>query len=50
MEDMGMTDKQFAAFLRGLIRNLKRANEEADDKKTEEINEIIEELQKSIED
>ena len=51
MEDMGMTDKQFNAFLRQLIKNLKKANEEkVEENKTKEIENIIEDLQKSIED
>lgn len=50
MEDMGMTDKQFNAFLRQLIKNLKKANEEKEESKTKEIENIIEDLQKSIED
>jgi hypothetical protein len=50
MEDMGMTDKQFNAFLRQLIKNLKKANEEKEEIKTKEIENIIEDLQKSIED
>ena len=50
MEDMGMTDKQFNAFLRQLIKKLKKANEEKEESKTKEIDNIIEDLQKSIED
>ncbi|MFR1138542.1 MULTISPECIES: hypothetical protein [Anaerococcus] len=51
MEDMGMTDKQFNGFLRQLIKNLKTANENKnEEEKTKEIKEIIEDLQKTIED
>nr|DAM61541.1 MAG TPA: hypothetical protein [Caudoviricetes sp.] len=51
MEDMGMTDKQFNGFLRQLIKNLKNAVENDDEEeKTKEIEEIIEDLQKTIED
>lgn len=51
MEDMGMTDKQFNGFLRQLIKNLKNAIENDDEEeKTKEIEEIIEDLQKTIED
>ncbi len=48
METMGMTDKQFNGFLRQLIKNLKRANEQEDPHK--DIDEIIEDLQQTIED
>ena len=51
MQDMGMTDKQFNGFLRQLIKNLKTANENNnEEEKTKEIKEIIEDLQKTIED
>lgn len=51
MQDMGMTDKQFNGFLRQLIKNLKTANENKnEEEKTKEIKEIIEDLQKTIED
>ncbi len=50
MESMGMTDKQFNGFLRQLIKNLKKANQEKEEKKTKEIDDIIEDLQKTIED
>ncbi len=45
-----MTDKQFNGFLRQLIKNLKKANEQNDEVKTKEINEIIDDLQQTIED
>jgi hypothetical protein len=51
MEDIGMTDKQFNGFLRQLIKNLKNAIENDDEsEKTKEIEEIIEDLQKTLED
>ena len=51
MQDMGMADKQFNGFLRQLIKNLKTANENKnEEEKTKEIKEIIEDLQKTIED
>lgn len=51
MEDMGMTDKQFNGFLRQLIKNLTKANKEKEmEQKTKEIQDIIEDLQKTIED
>lgn len=50
MEEIGMTDKQFNAFLRQLIENLKRANEQNNEEKTKEIKKIIDNLQKSLED
>lgn len=51
MEEMGMTDKQFNGFLRQLIKNLENANENTnEEEKTKEINEIIDELQKTLED
>ena len=48
---MGQTDKQFAAFLRSLILNLKKAKRcsTVEDMRAE-IDEIIEYLQTSIED
>ncbi len=49
METMGMTDKQFNGFLRQLVKNLKKANEVDGDQKTKEINDIIRELQQTIE-
>ncbi len=47
---MGMTDKQFSGFLRQLIKNLEKANQETEEIKTKEIESIIEDLQKTIED
>lgn len=50
MEENGMTDKQFNGFLRQLIKNLKTANKNKnEEEKTEEIKEIIEDLQKTLE-
>ena len=46
-----MTDKQFNGFLRQLIKNLKKANENEDEKeRKEEIDGIIDDLQKTLED
>lgn len=51
MEEMGMTDKQFNLFLRFLQRSLLETKAEPDaDKKNEKIDEILEDIQKSIED
>lgn len=49
--DMGQTDKQFAAFLRSVILNLKKVKRcpTVEDMR-DEIDEIIEYLQTSIED
>lgn len=50
-EEMGMTDKQFAGFLRMLIKDLKNIQKEKEIKsKDEQIQEIIENLQTTIED
>lgn len=51
MEDMGMTDKQFNAFIRFLIDDLKEAKEEQDmEKKDARIQKILENLQSTLED
>lgn len=51
MQEIGMTDKQFNGFLRQLIKNLKNANKIEDEEEgKEEIKEIIEDLQKTLED
>lgn len=51
MEDMGMTDKQFNGFIRFLIDDLNEIQQEEDEqKKTERINKILENLQKTLED
>lgn len=51
MEDMGMTDKQFNAFIRFLIDDLKEAKEEQDmEKKDARIKKILENLQSTLED
>ena len=51
---MGMTDKQFAAYNRQLLRRIKRVEEllkdtDNEDAKTE-LREILDDLQKSLED
>lgn len=47
---MGMTDKQFNAYLRLLLRNLKDVQGSDDPKyKEEKLNEIIETIQNTIE-
>ncbi len=49
---MGMTDKQFNAFLRLLISQLKEAEAEADTnpaKRAELMERILDDLQKSLE-
>lgn len=51
IEDMGMTDKQFNLFLRFLQRALLEAKEETTiEEKNKKIDEILEDIQKSIED
>lgn len=48
---MGMTDKQFNGFLRMLIERLKDASSEKSElKKSEKIEDIISDLQKTLED
>ncbi len=48
---MGQTDSQFKAFLRFLLRALKDATEETDcEKRDERMKEIIEDIQKTLED
>jgi hypothetical protein len=47
MEEMGMTDKQFNAFLRLLIEDLKEVEKETE---SEKVKKIIENLQKTLED
>ena len=50
-QEMGMTDKQFAGFLRMLIDNLNEAKKEVEEeKKTEKLEKVIENLQITIED
>lgn len=50
-ENMGQTDSQFKAFLRFLLRALKDATEETDcEKRDERMKEIIEDIQKTLED
>lgn len=51
MEEMGMTDKQFNLFLRFLQRALQEAKAEEDtSKKNKKIDELLEDIKKSIED
>nr|WP_314278195.1 hypothetical protein [uncultured Peptostreptococcus sp.] len=51
MEEMGMTDKQFNGFLRMLIKVLKDVNREENEfKKSEKLEDIIADLQKTLED
>ena len=51
---MGMTDKQFAAYIRQLINRIKRFEEllESEDKEKmkAELRSILDDLQKSLED
>ena len=48
---MGQTDSQFKAFLRFVLDALKDAAHEPDEKKrTEKMNKILDNLQKSLED
>ena len=48
---MGMTDKQFAGYLRFLLRDLKEALEAEDPKYREQkLKEMIDDIQKTIED
>lgn len=50
--DMGMTDKQFNYFLRTIIKELKEIKQSLDDKEKaeEKIEEVLEDLQKTLED
>lgn len=50
--DMGMTDKQFNYFLRTIIKDLKEIKQSLDDKEKaeEKIEEVLEDLQKTLED
>lgn len=51
MEEMGMTDTQFKSFIRFLIKDLKAVEKEENiDKQQEQINEIIDILQQTLED
>lgn len=51
MEEMGMTDKQFKSFIRFLIKDLKAVKkEENKDKQQEQIDEILDNLQQTLED
>lgn len=48
---MGQTDSQFKAFLRFVLDALKDANEDSNEaRKTEKLERIIDNLQKSLED
>lgn len=50
-KEMGMTDKQFNGFVRFLLDALQDATEEKEaDKKTEKLEKIIDNLQKTLED
>ncbi len=50
MEEMGMTDKQFNAFLRILLENLKEAKEEIEtSNKVDKLDKTIENIQKTLE-
>ena len=53
MDDMGMTDKQFNAFLRFVIGDLKKLQEQIEAAETEqakkELEQLIEKLQTSLE-
>ncbi len=51
METMGMTDKQFNAFVRLVLDNLKEAAEETEkEKQSQKLSKIIDVLQKTLED
>ncbi|WP_461811553.1 hypothetical protein [Faecalimonas sp.] len=51
IKDIGMTDKQFNAFLRFLIDDLKEVQEEVDtEKKNKRLEKILENLQNTLED
>lgn len=50
IKDMGMTDKQFNLFLRFLQRALLEAKKENNlEEKNQKIDEILEDIQKSLE-
>lgn len=49
--DMGMTDKQFNGFLRMLLENLEEALKEVkDEEKTEKLEKVIDNIERTIED
>lgn len=48
---MGQTDSQFKAFIRFILDDMKELREETDeDKRTEKIDRIVDNLQKTLED
>lgn len=51
MEDMGMTDTQFKAFIRSLLRSVEDAKAEQDtEKKDEKLKGIADDLRATLED
>lgn len=51
MEEMGMTDLQFKAYLRGLVRALERIREEEGaEEKNREIDRLLKELEATLQD
>ena len=51
MEQEGMNDKQFNLFLRMLLQSLKEAEKEVEkENKIDKLKEVIEDIQKIIED
>lgn len=50
MNDMGMTDKQFDAYVRAVMKNLIEAKKEVEENNsTEKLQEVIEDMQKTLE-
>lgn len=51
METMGMTDKQFDAYVRAIMKNLIEAKKEVEESKsTEKLQAVIDDMQKTLED
>lgn len=51
MDEMGMTDKQFTAYVRSLLRSIEEARKEQDTAaKDDKLDKIIKDLQATIED
>lgn len=50
MNDMGMTDKQFDAYVRAVMKNLIEAKKEIEEKNnTDKLQEVIDDMQKTLE-
>ena len=50
MENMGMNDKQFDAYVRAVMKNLIEAKEEIEEKNnTDKLQDVIDDMQKTLE-